>query len=285
MATIGAFEILGQLGTGAGSAIMKIRRKSDHRVYALKVIKVQSADDRKFVDQIKHEFEVAQELNHANLVKVFELDITKTLFGYTSGAKLLLEFVDGQPLDLCKDLPLLRQLKIFRKVAEGLAYMHSKGFFHADIKPDNVLVTATGNVKIIDFGLAWKRGVPKNRVQGTMDYLAPEQAKEKIVNERTDIFNFGATLYRVLVGKPIPAQFLERGMSKLGRVDDLVKPLRDSLPNLPQEVDDLVRQCIRYRADERPSSMREVHNRLVVVRKRLKAETRRDPIDDQDDDE
>ena len=78
--------------------------------------------------------------------------------------------------------------------------MHRRGIYHGDLKPSNIMVTKTGRVKLIDFGTAWIKGQEKGRVQGTPSYMAPEQGSDRIVDERTDIYNFGATMYRMFTG-------------------------------------------------------------------------------------
>lgn len=269
---IGKFEVLGPLGRGAGSTIFRIRREQDRKVYALKIVAVQDADERKYVEQVQHEYDVASKLNHPNLCKVYELEINKTLFGKVTGAKLLMEYVDGRPLADLAQLPIAKQLILFYRVAEALAHMHALGFYHADIKPDNIMVTTTGDAKVIDFGLVWRRGEKKDRVQGTLEFLAPEQARKKIVNAKTDIFNFGATMYRQLAGAAIPDAFHVKGSSKYGNVDDLVRRLTDLNPQVPTAWDELVRRCLRFQPEERPAGMKDVARALKHIGKELMAQ-------------
>ncbi len=195
---IGKFTILGELGTGAGSRIYKVRREADSLTYALKIVAIESNEDRKYVEQVQNEFDVTRGFDHPNLLKVHALEIQKKLF-FVSGARLLLEYVDGMALADCPGLPLVKLVSIFFKVANGMAAMHADGIYHADIKPDNILVGRRKEVKVIDFGLAWRRGEKKDRVQGTLEFLAPEQAQNKVVNGKTDIFNLGATMYRTFL--------------------------------------------------------------------------------------
>ncbi|HVJ82551.1 MAG TPA: serine/threonine-protein kinase [Planctomycetia bacterium] len=272
---IGKFDVLGQIGRGAGSSVLKIKRHSDGKVYALKVVAVQEADDRRYVEQCQTEFDAASRFDHPNLCRAFELEVSKSLFGKITGSRLLLEFIDGKPLSEFQKLPIGKLLAIFSKVAAGLAHMHAVGFLHADVKPDNILVTTNGDVKLIDYGVAWRRGEKKERVQGTLEFLAPEQAKKRIVTVQTDIFNFGATMYRVFSGAPIPEAFHERGSSRYADMDTLVRPLTEVDPSFPKEVDELVRQCLRYKPDARPESVKAVGRALVdQARKHLPAPPR-----------
>lgn len=276
---IGKFSILGELGTGAGSRIYRVRRESDGNIYALKIVIVEEAEDRKYVDQVRHEFDIASGFDHRNLLKVYALEIQKKLL-FVSGARLLLEYVDGMALADCPKLPIYKLLAIFFRVADGLAYMHANGVYHADIKPDNILIGRQKEVKIIDFGLAWRRDEKKDRVQGTLEFLAPEQARDKIVNGKTDIFNFGATMYRMFTGRAVPAELRQFGGADMPTFDSFIRPLARSNPAVPADLDDLVRKCIRCHPEQRPSTMREVRDQLREIGMRLKSDTKRSAEDD-----
>jgi serine/threonine protein kinase len=276
---IGKFTILGELGQGAGSRIYKVRREADSKTYALKIVLVESSEDRKYVEQVQNEFDVTRSLDHPHLLKVYALDIQKTLFS-VKGARLLIEYVDGMALADCKGLPLVKLISIFFKVADGMAAMHSEGIYHADIKPDNILVGRRKEVKVIDFGLAWRRGEKKDRVQGTLEFLAPEQAQSKIVNGKTDIFNFGATMYRTFSGRAVPAELRQYGGAELGAFDNFVRPLTRAVAGFPPALDELVRECLRCDPQQRPTTMREVRDRLREIGQNEKKSTRGGSSDD-----
>ena len=112
-----------------------------------------------------------------------------------------MEYVDGKTLDEVEAPTMAQLVLIFNQVAEALVHMHRRGVYHGDLKPGNIMVTKDGKVKLIDFGTAWLKGEVKNRIQGTPQYMAPESATEKVVDERTDIYNFGATMYRMFTGR------------------------------------------------------------------------------------
>lgn len=267
MAGIGSFEIIGELGKGAGSVIYKIKRKSDLKVYALKVVQIKKPDDKKYLVQIEHENKVLSQLDHPYIVKSFGYETTSSWFRVT-GARLLLELIDGQPLAEFKVLPINRMVSIFRRTAAAMAYLHQKGIYHADIKPENIMVIGVKEAKIIDFGLSWTKGEERNRVQGTLEFLAPEQANNKKVDAKTDIFNFGATMYRVLTGKPVP-NLRGTQIRAMSKVDEFVKPLVELVPTIPPELDVLVRHCVRYNPKERPATMNEIADRLTAIRKSM----------------
>src|SRR5262249_26340133 len=142
---------------------------------------------------------------HPNLVKVYALELQRDWLFRVKKAHMLIEYVNGKTLDTVKDLSVPRLVQIFEKVAAGLVHMHRLGVCHAALKPNNIMLSKAGDVKIIDFGLAWIKGQPKGRVQGTPEYMAPEQCRNSMVNERTDIYNLGATMYRLLTSRLPPS--------------------------------------------------------------------------------
>src|SRR6516164_980176 len=227
--SIGRFQVLGTLGKGAHSTILHIRRTADSKQYALKVVPIHTADELKFLDQAEHEFQVAQKLDHPNLIKIYALESVRNWMFRVRKLHLLIEYVNGKTLDVMPPAPISRLIQIFVRVAAGLAHMHRRGVCHADLKPNNIMVSRAGEIKIIDYGLAWIKGEPKERVQGTPEYMAPEQSKHKTVNDRTDIYNLGATMYRLTSGQLPPSTVCvpnSPGMNaKLFR--NLLKPVRE----------------------------------------------------------
>jgi serine/threonine protein kinase len=261
---IGKFQILGTLGTGANSTILHIRRNKDSKQYALKVVPIAGAEDQKFIEQAHHEFEVAQRLDHPNLIKIYAMETTRDLLLRPHKLHLLIEFVNGKTLDQCPRFEITRLVQIFVQVASGLVHMHRRGIFHADLKPGNILYSRSGEAKIIDYGLAWLKGEHKGRVQGTPEYMAPEQAKNGLVNERTDIYNFGATMYRLITLRlppsavpasndiPIDAKTRAR----------LLKPVQECNSQAPKKLCDLIHSCLETDPHKRPERVSEIHGAL-----------------------
>src|ERR1700730_4169620 len=114
--------------------------------------------------------------------------------------------------------------------------MHCRGVCHADLKPNNLMLSRSGEVKILDYGLAWIKGEPKGRVQGTPEYMAPEQIRSGTVNERTDLFNLGATMYRLTTWRLPPNTATSTdGMPMDARTfHSLPKPVQEGNPEAPQ---------------------------------------------------
>jgi serine/threonine protein kinase len=261
---IGRFTVLGTLGSGAHSSILHVRRADDDREYALKLVAIDSKDDLKYLEQAKYEFRVGQMLNHPNLVKVYAFETEGGWFSGPKKAKLLLEYVPGQTMDR---LPLQRMAKlarIFERIADGLTHMHKQGVYHADMKPNNLILERGTRVKVLDYGLAWVKGEPKNRVQGTPEYMAPETVSHKLINERTDIYNFGATMYR-LVTLALPPCWVsvEGGLPMDNKIfKDQLKPVKVANPMVPTGLADLIHQCLQPNATKRPERMSQVQGTL-----------------------
>jgi serine/threonine protein kinase len=254
---IGKVHVLATLGSGAHSNILHVRRDEDSREYALKIVPIDGKEELKFLEQAKHEYRVAQILSHPNLVKVYCLEVEKGLFSGPKKAKLLIEYVPGKTMDTLPLLRVPRLLRVLERVADGITHMHKQGVIHADLKPNNLILGRGPHVKVIDYGLAWIKGEPKDRVQGTPEYLAPETVEHKLVNERTDIYNFGATMYRLTTLQLPPSHVPTAPGFEIDEKTfyDRLKPVRKCNAGVPKPLADLIEKCLRYNAHERPERM------------------------------
>jgi serine/threonine protein kinase len=259
---IGSFQILSTLGSGAHSTILHIRRSNDSKQYALKVVPLETKEDAKFLEQARHEFEVAQMFDHPNLIKVFALETPRDWLLRVKKAHMLIEYVNGKTLDTIKGLSIPRLVQVFEKIAAGLVHMHRRGVCHADLKPNNVMLSKTGEVKIIDYGLAWIKGQSKGRVQGTPEYMAPEQPR--MVNERTDIYNFGATMYRLLTWRLPPSTLASADGVALDKKTfrNMLKPVHELLHDAPPGLCEIIHRCLEFEANKRPERVSEIQGTL-----------------------
>jgi serine/threonine protein kinase len=263
---IGKFQILGPLGAGAHSTILRIRRAADSKHYALKIVPLNGPEDAKYLEQARHEFRVAKVLDHPNLVKIYSLELQRDWFFRARKVHLLIEYVNGQTLDT-KPLAVPRLVQIFARVAAGLSHMHRRNVYHADVKPGNIMLSRAGEVKIIDYGLAWIKGEPKNRLQGTPEYMAPEQRKLAVVNEQTDIYNFGATMYRLVTLRLPPTQGDIPLDARSWR--QLLKPVQECNASAPPELCSLIHRCLEFNPNQRPERMTEVRELLDPMAEQL----------------
>lgn len=268
---IGTFQVLGTLGTGAHSTILHIRRSADSKQYALKVVPIDSKADWKFLEQAQHELRVAQMLNHPGLLKIFTLETPRDWLFRIRKVHLLSEYVNGKTLDQVKGLTLPRLVQIFARIAAAMTHMHRRNVCHADLKPNNIMLSRAGEVKIIDFGLAWIKGENKDRVQGTPEYIAPEQALHSTVNERTDIYNFGATMYRLVTWRLPPSVVPSADGVKVDAktFHSMLKPVREFKPDTPRELAQLIESCLSFKPEHRPERMNDVKEVLDQLVERL----------------
>jgi serine/threonine protein kinase len=270
--SIGKFQVLGELGTGAHSTILHIRRSADAKSYALKVVPIGGSAEHKFLEQARHEFRVAQQLDHPNLIKIYSLETQRDWLFRVRKVHLLIEYVNGKTLDTMQRIPMPKLVQVLQRVAAGMVHMHRRGVCHADLKPNNILLSRQGEVKIIDYGLAWLKGQNKDRIQGTPEYMAPEQAKKSIANEQTDIFNLGATMYRLVAWRnPPSALSTENGGMLLEAKfwQKLVTPVQECNAEAPRLLCELIHRCMAYHPQNRPARMSDVQAELEELAEQL----------------
>ena len=259
------YEIVEYLGEGAASRIYAVIDPKTKQVYALKHVVCKGAKDQRFAEQLINEYEVAKQLNHPLVRRVVDAKITKTLLRKVSEAALIMELVDGVPLEQRKGTTVSEMISIFTQTAKALEAMHAAGFIHCDLKPNNILICSDGSVKLIDLGQACPVLTVKERIQGTPDFIAPEQVKREPVTVRTDVFNFGATLYWALCGKALPTLFnLKRGENSF-LLDQVIPSPADLNPQVPAALSTLVMECVRTNPAKRPAAMSEIIRRLELI--------------------
>jgi serine/threonine protein kinase len=201
------YDVLERIGEGARSTIYAVSDPATKQIFALKHVVRAHQKDIRFIEQMEAEYEISKQFTHPNLRRSLDLKIVKTLLLKVSEAFLLMELFDGKPLDVRLPRSLIELVDTFLQAAAGLKAMHAMNYVHCDIKPNNILRNEHGQVKVIDFGQSCKIGTVKERIQGTPDYIAPEQVARRPVSVQTDIFNLGATLYWALTGKTIPTLY------------------------------------------------------------------------------
>lgn len=263
------YEVLAYLGTGAGSEIYAVSALTTSQIYALKHVVKTNAKSERFITQLEAEFEIGRAVVHPGLRRSIELRTNRTLLRRPTEAALILELFDGYSLEDRPTSSLDSTLDCFIQVGHALEALNAAGYVHCDLKPNNILRSATGEAKVIDLGQACKTGVIKERVQGTPDYISPEQVKCGPVTNRTDVFNFGATLYWALTGKNIPTLFRIKGENSF-LVDDQIPSPRDLNAGIPEVISNLVMDCVRTLPSKRPESLGVVVRKLEVIQHHLR---------------
>jgi serine/threonine protein kinase len=261
------YDVLELLGEGAGSTIYSVRDPGTGRLYALKHVLRKKDKDVRFIEQMETEFEVSKNFTHPNLRRSFDLKITKTLLFKKSEAFLIMELFEGKSLESRPPSSMLQVVDAFIPTAQGLHAMHNMGFIHCDLKPNNILRDSNGTIKVIDFGQSAKIGTVKERIQGTPDYISPEQVERRPITVQTDIYNFGATIYWCLTGKPIPTQYTVNRQGKNSFLLDTLIPSPLQLnPRTPVALSNLVMECVSTNPKKRPSDMEQAIQRLELAK-------------------
>ena len=272
------YRILGDLGQGAASSIYVVQNPRDKQIWALKHVVKNGPKDQRFLDQAESEYRVASRLNHPAIRQIKKVIKKKQRLIAVRELYLVMELVDGVSLDRIDQPSQLDAVDIFHQVAEGLAYMHERGFVHADMKPNNIVVSDQLTVKIIDLGQSCAIGTIKPRIQGTPDYIAPEQVHRKAITPRTDVYTLGATMYWVLTGENIPTA-LAKDNSLVGSLEahliEKAKPVQELNKDVNQRLCDLVMECVEPDAERRPRDMRVVADRLSLILGILRAQEER----------
>jgi serine/threonine-protein kinase len=225
------------------------------------------AGDYKFLEQAINEYHVGSTINHPGIRRILDLKRIKRLFTLRE-IHLIMEHVEGKSVQEGRPDDICEIVRIFCEVAASLAHMNGRGFVHADMKPNNIILCPDGHVKIIDLGQSCRIGTIKTRIQGTPDFMAPEQVHRLPLDGRTDIFNFGAALYWTLTGRPIPTIMPKK--DHVGLMHDLsVTPPEQYNPQVPASLSQLLLCCIEMMPSKRPASMSEVSSRLILISRTL----------------
>jgi serine/threonine-protein kinase len=268
---IAGYRVLAKVGRGAASELYAVQDPKTKQVWALKHVVKGTDKDQRFLEQVQAEYVVGSKLDHPAVRGMHRLIKHRRGFKVTA-VTLIMELVDATTLDQRLPQNHAQAVRIFSQVAEGLAHMHARGFVHADIKPSNILVTEDEQVKIIDLGQACAIGTVKKRIQGTPGYMAPEQAHRDAITPKTDVYNFGATMYWVLVGEVVPTAMPpkdDKDSLYTGAVDaNLVRPPvppHERDPSIHPLLSKQILDCVRLHPDDRPATMAVVANRLELI--------------------
>jgi eukaryotic-like serine/threonine-protein kinase len=261
---INGYKQIRIVGNGAASKVWEVVEQSSHRHFAMKILVPEKAGDRALRAALFHEAEVGIALRHQNVIQIVSVskDSKKPHF--------IMEFFPAGSLGSRlkkKEHDFVRQNLpgILKQAATGLAYMNASGWVHRDIKPDNFLVSAKGDLKIIDFaisarvggGLLSKLFGTKTTVQGTRSYMSPEQIRGEGLDGRADIYSFGATCYELVTNRPpfrgaSNQELLQKNLSE--------KPASPQIhnPDVSDEFAKLILRMLAKKKEERPESFHEV---------------------------
>ncbi len=267
--SIGKYRLLSLLGKGGMSSVYLAEHVLMRRRCAIKVLPSKRVGDSSYLGRFHREAQVIASLDHPNIVRAYDVDHEKD--GDRDLHFLVMEYVEGRSLHevIQQDgvLGFAQVMDYARQAAEGLQYAHKAGLVHRDIKPGNLLLDPKGVLKILDLGLALVSGqgddhsltvAHDEKVLGTADYLAPEQALDSHkVDHRADIYSLGCTLYFLLTGSP---PFTEGTLAQrlMAHQIKAPPPLSDKRPDIPVSLAAIVAKLMAKRPEDRYQTASEV---------------------------
>jgi len=278
-------QLLARIGTGAQSEVYRARDISTGETVALKRVMNTGPGAEKPLRHLTNEYHRGHALLDAakregrplpHLVEIHDLLRERGLLRLRAKC-LLMDYVPGRTLEEYADYPLPMLLKIFAQVCDGLEFMHAHGLVHADIKPNNIIVDRGGKATVIDLGFCVESGAKGTSVKGTLHYIAPEQTNGGILGPKTDLYNLGAAMYKVLAGRPLSD--MPRGEWSDGFLAShalKATPVHAINPDVPADVSALVEACTKRQPAKRAQSAMEVGQHLRELA--LVMEHRRKPL-------
>ncbi|MDE7425939.1 MAG: Stk1 family PASTA domain-containing Ser/Thr kinase [Lachnospiraceae bacterium] len=244
------YEIIDKVGSGGMADVYKAKCHRLNRFVAMKILKAEFSDDKKFVEKFRAEAQSAAGLSHPNVVNVYDVGEENGMY------YIVMELVEGITLKSFIErkgkLEVKEAVGIAVQIAQGMEAAHGNHIVHRDIKPQNIIISKEGKVKVTDFGIA--KAVTSDTItsnaMGSVHYLSPEQARGGFSDEKSDIYSLGVTLYEMLTGR-VPFIGDNTVSVALSHLQDDPIPLRDLEPGIPVSLDRIVQKCMQKKPEYR----------------------------------
>lgn len=251
------YEIIDKVGSGGMADVYKARCHRLNRFVAIKVLKPEYSSDESFVNKFRAEAQSVAGLSHPNIVNVYDVGDDDGLY------YIVMELVEGITLKSFIErkgkLSVKESIGIAVQISQGLESAHNNHIVHRDIKPQNIIISREGKVKVTDFGIA--KAVTSNTItsnaMGSVHYISPEQARGGYSDERSDIYSLGITLYEMLTGK-VPFAGDNTVSVALLQIQGEAAPIRELEPEIPVSVDKIVQKCMQKKPERRYQSVTEL---------------------------
>ena len=267
---LGKYKLLRLLGAGGMSSVYLAEHASLHNKVAIKVLPVKRVDQSSYLARFEREAQASARLNHPHIARAFDLDTSGTIHF------IVMEYIEGEDLHARVKqhgpLTVREAADYVRQAALGLQYAHDEGLVHRDIKPANLIVDKRGHVKILDLGLALATAeddtsitrAHDEKVLGTADFLAPEQARDSHkADRRSDIYSLGCTLFYLLVGRP---PFHKGALAERirGHMNEPAPNLMELRQDVPPAIAELYFRMMEKHPDARQQSAQEIADSLAA---------------------
>ena len=248
------YEIISKIGTGGMSDVYKAKDHTLGRFVAIKVLKPEFSEDVNFVTKFRTEAQSAAGLEHPNIVNIYDV-------GSENGMHyIVMEYVEGITLKTYIEkkgqLTFKETVSIAIQVARGIEAAHNKGIIHRDIKPQNIIISTEGKVKVTDFGIA--RAASSNTisadVMGSVHYASPEQARNGFVDGKSDIYSLGIVMYEMVTGR-VPFDGDTTVAVAIQHLQEEIVAPSAYAPNLPISMEKIILKCTQKNPDRRYESM------------------------------
>lgn len=248
------YEVLEKIGTGGMSDVYKARDLKLNRLVAVKVLKQEYSENRNFVSKFRVEAQAAAGLMHPNIVNVYDV-------GEENGIHyIVMELVEGITLKKYIEkkvrLTTKEAISIAIQVAMGIEAAHNNHIIHRDIKPQNIIISKEGKVKVTDFGIAKaaSSNTITSNVMGSVHYTSPEQARGGFSDEKSDIYSLGITMFEMLTGR-VPFNSDTTVSVAIKHIQDPMPSMREFVPEIPVSVENIVMKCTQKSPDRRYQNM------------------------------
>lgn len=244
------YEIIDKVGSGGMADVYKAKCHRLNRFVAMKVLKAEYSDDKKFVGKFRAEAQSAAGLSHPNIVNVYDVGEENGIY------YIVMELVEGITLknfiERKGHLEIPEAVGIGIQIAQGMEAAHSNHIIHRDIKPQNIIISKEGKVKVTDFGIAKVASSETitSNAMGSVHYISPEQARGGFSDEKSDIYSLGVTLYEMLTGR-VPFIGDNTVSVALSHLQDDPIPLRNLEPGIPVSLDKIVQKCMQKKPENR----------------------------------
>lgn len=244
------YEIIDKIGAGGMADVYKAKDHRLNRNVAIKILKQEFSEDKKFVDKFRGEAQSAAGLSHPNIVNVYDVGEDQELH------YIVMELVEGITLksfiERKGSLEVKETIGIAIQIAQGMDAAHSNHIIHRDIKPQNIIISRDGKVKVTDFGIA--KATTSNTItsnaMGSVYYISPEQARGGYSDEKSDIYSLGVTMYEMLTGQ-VPFSGDNTVAVALAHIQEDALPVRNLSPKVPSSLDRIVQKCMQKKPERR----------------------------------